>query len=348
MGITRVPPGYKTTARSDARQPVQTGRTTESGHPAAKAAYTAERGKAHPLGTTVLPHGVNFSLFSEGATGVELLLFDKHDDIHPQAVIRLDPTINKTFHFWHVFVKGAKAGTHYAYRVDGPFDAHAGLRFDPNKVLIDPYSKGNNQTLWKRGSACCPGDNLATSMRCVIIDTADYDWQGDAPLNRPMNETVIYEIHVGGFTQSPSSGVRHPGTFAGVIEKISYLKKLGVTAVELLPVFQFDDSEACIVNGHRLTNYWGYSTMSFFAPHPGYCVSPSSGQHLREFRDMVKALHQAGIEVILDVVFNHTDEGNHQGPVFSFKGLGNTVYYYLSAEERQFYYDYTGCGNTFN
>ncbi len=348
MGMTQVLPGDKTTAQADAREPVRTESTTESVRHAIEAPFTTERGKLHPLGATVLPQGVNFSLFSEGATGVELLLFNKHDDVHPRAVIRLDPTINKTFHFWHVFVKGAEAGTHYAYRVDGPSDPRAGLCFDHNKVLIDPYSKGNNHTLWNRGAACRPGDNLATSMRCVVIDTADYDWQGDKPLNRPMNETVIYEIHVGGFTRSPSSGVKHPGTFSGVIEKIPYLKELGVTAVELLPVFEFDDSGDRIVDGRRLTNYWGYSTMSYFAPHPGYCVSPTSGQHLREFRDMVKALHQAGIEVILDVVFNHTDEGNHQGPVFSFKGLGNRVYYYLSASDPEFYCDYTGCGNTFN
>ncbi|MEO1145897.1 MAG: glycogen debranching protein GlgX [Cyanobacteria bacterium J06638_22] len=311
--------------------------------------YSVSKGNSYPLGATVKPSGVNFSLFSEAATGVELLLFDSHSDLEPFQVVQLDPVTNKTFHFWHVFVEGLPAGTHYAYRVDGPSNPSEGYRFDRNKVLLDPYSKGNNKTLWNRGDACRPGDNLTSSMRCVVIDIEDYDWEGDRPLGRPMNETIVYEMHVGGFTKSPTSGVKHPGTFAGVIEKIPYLQELGVTAVELLPIFEFDDTEILrVVDGNPLTNYWGYSTMSYFAPHPSYCVNPETGDHVREFRDMVKALHQAGIEVILDVVFNHTDEGNHQGPVFSFKGLDNRTYYYLSSDDRQYYYDYTGCGNTFN
>ena len=187
--------------------------------------------------------------------------------------------------------------------------------------------KGNTKALWKRGSACLPGDNLATSLRSVVIDTNDYDWEGDQPLKHPLNRTVVYELHVGGFTRSPSAGVKQPGTFTGVIEKIPYLKELGITAVELLPVFEFDDTEIREFEGQALTNYWGYSTMSYFAPHPSYCISPEAGQHVREFRDMVKALHKAGIEVILDVVFNHTDEGNHQGPTFSFKGIDNSNYW---------------------
>jgi isoamylase len=310
--------------------------------------FTVGKGSPHPLGATVLKDGVNFSLFSEHATGIELLLFDNHDDAQPFQVVDFDQTVNKTFHFWHVFIKGAKAGIHYAFRVDGPNDPGAGHRFDREKVLIEPYSKGNNKVLWKRGSACLPGDNLATSLRSVVIDTDDYDWEDDQPLKRPLNETVIYELHVGGFTRSPNAGVKKPGTFAAVIEKIPYLKELGVTAVELLPVFEFDDTEAREFEGRKLTNYWGYSTMSYFAPHPSYCVSPEAGNHVREFRDMVKALHKAGIEVILDVVFNHTDEGNHQGPAFSFKGIDNHNYYYLSPLDQRYYYDYTGCGNTFN
>ena len=310
--------------------------------------FAVEPGSPHPLGMTVTADGVNFSLFSEHATGVELLLFDSHDDFHPFQTVSFDPTVNKTFHFWHVFIKNAKAGLHYALRVDGPNDPGAGHRFDRDKVLLEPYSKGNNKALWKRGDACLPGDNLATSLRSVVIDTGDYDWEGDQPLKRPLNQTVIYELHVGGFTRSPSAGVKQPGTFAAVIEKIPYLKELGFTAVELLPVFEFDDTEAREFEGKKLTNYWGYSTMSYFAPHPSYCVNPESGNHVREFRDMVKALHKANIEVILDVVFNHTDEGNHQGPVFSFKGIDNSNYYYLSPLDRRYYYDYTGCGNTFN
>lgn len=295
-----------------------------------------------------MPDGVNFSVFSEHATAIELLLFNDHNDTEPFQIIALDPTVNKTFHFWHVFIENAKPGLHYAIRVDGPNDPGAGHRFDREKVLIEPYSKGNNKTLWKRGDACKPGDNLATSLRSVVIDTHGYDWEGDQPLNRPLNETVIYELHVGGFTRSPSASAKQPGTFAGVIEKIPYLKALGITAVELLPIFEFDDTETREFEGKALTNYWGYSTMSYFAPHSGYCIDPEVGQHVREFRDMVKALHKAGIEVILDVVFNHTDEGNHEGPTFSFKGIDNSIYYYLSPLDKRYYYDYTGCGNTFN
>jgi glycogen operon protein len=312
-------------------------------------AYRTTKGTRHPLGATPDANGVNFSLFSEHATGVELLLFNEHDDPEPTQMITLDPTVNKTFHFWHIYVEGLKPGMHYAYRVDGPQDLSAGHRFDKNKVLIDPYAKGNNKTLWKRGNACVPGDNLTTSMRSVIIDTQEYDWEGDRPLNRPMADSIIYEMHVGGFTKSPGSGVGHPGTFAGIIEKIPYLKELGVTAVELLPIFDFDDTEPLrYVDGKPLNNYWGYSTMGYFAPHSGYCTNPEMGEHVKEFRDLVKALHKAGIEVILDVVFNHTDEGNHQGPTFCFRGIDNSIYYYLVPDKKQYYYDYTGCGNTFN
>ena len=208
--------------------------------PASRAALTVERGSPHPLGASCVRGGVNFSLFSINATGVELLLFSTHDAPAPFQEIRLDPTINKSFHFWHVFVRGLKAGAHYAYRVDGPFDPALGHRFNKNKVLIDPYARGNTNSIWTRAGACGPADNVATSMRSVVIDTADYDWEGDRPLNRPMEYTIIYEMHVRGFTQSPSSGVEHPGTFLGIIDKIPYLKDLGVTAVELLPVFDFD------------------------------------------------------------------------------------------------------------
>ncbi len=308
--------------------------------------FKTSAGSQYPLGSTVDDTGVNFSLLSPEAEYVELLLFSAHDDLHPISTIVLDPKVNKTFHFWHIHVEKATAGMHYAYRVNGPSAPH--LRFNPSKVLIDPYSKANSKTLWNRGDACGPADNLATSIRSVIVDDSKYDWEGDKPLRRSMANSVIYEMHVGGFTRSPSSNVKHPGTFKGVIEKIPYLKELGVTAVELLPVFEFDNTEKRIVDGRELTNYWGYSTMAFFAPHPAYCVNPHIGHHVTEFRDMVKALHKAGIEVILDVVFNHTDEGNHQGPMFSFKGIANDVFYYLSPENKAFYYDFSGCGNTIN
>ncbi len=311
--------------------------------------FAVEHGSPHPLGATPGFDGVNFSLFSENAGGVELLLFATHDAPQPFQVIRLDPYVNKAFHFWYVLVTGLRAGAHYAYRVDGPNDPAAGHRFNRRKVLIDPYARGNTNSLWKRGDACGPDDNAGTSMRSVVIDTSGYDWEGDRPLDRPLEDTIIYEMHVRGFTRSPSSGAAHPGTFAGVIEKIPYLKDLGITAVELLPVFDFDETDVLrTVEGRPLPNYWGYSNMGYFAPQSSYCVSPESGSHLGEFRDMVKALHRAGIEVILDVVFNHTDEGNHLGPMFSFKGIDNRTYYFLVPWDLQYYLDFSGCGNTFN
>jgi isoamylase len=186
-------------------------------------------------------------------------------------------------------------------------------------------------------------------MRSVVVDAGGYNWEGDAPLNRPMEDTIIYEVHASGFTKSPSSRVAHPGTFSGIIEKIPYLKELGVTAVELLPVFDFDEKDVLrVVDGKPLTNYWGYSTIGFFAPQSAYCVNPEIGDHLKEFRDLVKALHKNGIEVILDVVFNHTDEGNHLGPMFCFKGVDNRLHYFLVPSNMGYYYDYSGCGNTFN
>ena len=203
--------------------------------------FPVEAGSPHPLGAAVSPSGVNFSLFSSNATGVELLLFAAHDSAEPFQTIRFDPYVNKTFHFWHAFMRGLKPGVHYAYRVDGPSDS-AGQRFNRNKVLIDPYAYGNSDALWDRGSACTPEDNLRTSIRSVVIDDSGYDWEGDKPLNRPMAECLIYEAHVRGFTQSSTSGVRHPGTFAGLIEKIRYLQDLGITAVELLPIFDFDET----------------------------------------------------------------------------------------------------------
>ncbi|TMM38043.1 MAG: glycogen debranching protein GlgX [Actinobacteria bacterium] len=327
--------------------------TVEATRPSATVTgpYQVEAGRAHPLGAEPDAEGVNFSVYTEGATAVTLLVFAEHDSPQPVQVVELDPNANRSFHFWHVYLRGLRPGAHYAYRVAGPHDPHDnGYRFDPDKVLIDPYARGVTKALWDRGAACVPGDNLATSMRATVIDVDDYDWEGDRPLNRPMHETVIYEMHVGGFTRSPSSGVYNPGTYRGVVEKIPYLKSLGVTAVELLPVFMFDEREGdrILPEGTTLTNYWGYSPLALFAPHDGYCVSATEGTHVREFRDMVKALHAAGIEVILDVVFNHTGEGNHLGPAVSFKGMANPVYYHLSPSDGQYYMDYSGCGNTFN
>jgi isoamylase len=311
--------------------------------------FQTEDGAPHPLGATITEDGVNFSLFSSSATGVELLLFDDHDSPREIQTIPLVPSKNKTFHFWHIFVRDLKAGAHYAFRVSGPSAPEAGLRYNRNKVLIDPYARGNTKTVWNRGDACNDSDNVSTSLRSVVIDPSGYDWEGDVPLNRPIENTIVYEMHVRGFTKSPSSKVKYPGTFAGVIEKIPYLKDLGITAVEFLPVFDFDETAPLrVMDGKPLWNFWGYSTMSYFAPHSAFCVRPEEGLHLKEFRDVVKALHKAGIEVILDVVFNHTDEGNQQGPTFCFRGIDNRSYYFLVPWAMQSYIDYSGCGNTFN
>jgi isoamylase len=319
--------------------------------PPAEHRFRKGPGKPHRLGATPDARGANFALFAQDATSVQLLIFEAHDSLEPLAVIDFDPDQDRTFYFWHVHVSDVKPGMGYAYRVDGGHDLHgSGHRFNPNKMLIDPYARGTTSTLWDRVAACGPDDNMTRSLRSVVIDTRGYDWEGDRPLNRPMSETVIYEMHVRGFTKSATSGVAHPGTFLGLIEKIPYLQSLGVTAVELLPVFEFDETEISGQNpltGQQLVNYWGYSTIAFFNPYGRYCVNPEEGSHVREFRDMVKALHKAGIEVILDVVFNHTGEGNHEGPTISFRGLDNSIYYHLEPD-KQYYTNISGCGNTFN
>jgi glycogen operon protein len=278
--------------------------------------------------------------------GVQLQLFDDLDASKPSRVIDLAPRTNRTYHYWHVFVSGITAGQIYAYRVAGPFDPERGLRFDPEKVLLDPYGKCvARPAVRRRDAACRPGDNTATALKSVVADPARYDWEGDAPLGRPFAKTIIYELHVGGFTRHPSSGVTpsRRGTYAGLIDKIPYLSDLGISAVELLPVYAFDEQDGPSGFG----NYWGYQPLSFFAPHDGYSSRSDPLGALDEFRDMVKALHRAGIEVILDVVYNHTTEGNENGPTICFRGLANENYYIL-AEDKARYADFTGCGNTLN
>lgn len=303
-------------------------------------------GMNFPLGATVRPGGVNFSVFSRGSTRVELVLFDHVDDPAPSRVVALDPRTNRTYHYWHAFVPGVGAGQLYGYRARGPWAPEKGLRFDPGKVLLDPYGKCLASPVgYSREAAGKPGDNAATAVKSVVADPSAYDWAGDVRLKRPFERTVIYELHVGGFTRNPNSGVAPElrGTYAGLTEKIPYLQDLGVTAVELLPVFAFDDQDAPRGN----TNYWGYSPVSFFAPHGRYSSRRGPLGALDEFRDMVKALHRAGIEVILDVVYNHTAEGGHDGPTICFRGLSNEAYYILE-EDRAFYANYSGCGNTLN
>jgi isoamylase len=306
---------------------------------------SASRGASFPLGATLLPGGVNFSVFSRHATAVDLLLFNAADDPAP-SVIPLDPRDHRTYHYWHAFVPGLRRGQLYGYRVQGPVDPGRGFRFDPQKLLMDPYGRCVARPKGRsREDARRPGDNTATAFKSVVADVGQYDWEGDAPPRTPFARTVVYEMHVAGFTKHASSGVpaARRGTYAGVVDKIPYLRDLGVTAVELLPVFAFD--EQAVPPG--VVNYWGYQPISFFAPHDAYCSRPDPLAALDEFRDMVKALHRAGIEVILDVVYNHTAEGGMDGPTYSFRGLSNGTYYILGAD-RSSYDDFSGCGNTLN
>lgn len=311
-------------------------------------------GRPSPLGTRILRDGVNFSVFSREASGIELLLFDREDDWRPARVIPLDPVTNRTYYYWHVFAAGVQPGQIYGYRVRGPWDPANGLRFDASKVLLDPY--GRSVVVPKnydRNAMRLNEDNASSAMKSVVVDTQSYnwewdaafDWARDAPPKRPCAHTVIYELHVRGFTRHPSSGVADDlrGTYAGLIEKIPYLRHLGITAVELLPVFQFDTQDAPA--GH--INYWGYAPVSFFAPHRAYSSRQDPAGPVDEFRDMVKALHRAGIEVILDVVYNHTAEGGENGPTLSLRGFDNLTYYMLEGD-RSRYANYSGTGNTLN
>jgi len=308
-------------------------------------------GRPYPLGATPERGGVNFSLFSSHATAVQLLLFDRYDQAQPTLVIDLDPEENRTYYYWHCFAEGIGHGQLYAYRIHGPYRPEEGHRFNGRKLLLDAYARavayGDN---WDRAAAHGIEDNTRTALKSVVVDLNGYDWQGDRPPQRSMNETIIYETHVRGFTRHTSSGVSEPGTYHGLVEKIPYLRSLGITAVELLPVQQFDPQEVQRTNpmtGERLSNYWGYATLGYFAPHADYACSDDVTAVVDEFRDMVKALHRAGMEVILDIAFNHTGEGDADGPTVCFRGLENVAYYMLQPDKR-FYQDFSGCGNTVN
>lgn len=303
-------------------------------------------GHAHPLGATCYSQGVNFSFFSKNAQRVELWLFDKPEDGKPSQIIKLQKEVNRTFYYWHIFLEGIKPGQLYGYKVYGAYNPSEGDLFDGEKLLIDPYARAlANGKNYDREKAKMPGDNSASAYKSVVVDPHDFDWDNDEPIQRPYSTTVIYEMHVKGFTNHSSSGVEKNirGTYRGVIDKIPYLQKLGITAVELMPVQQFDVYDAV----RPLTNYWGYSPIAFFAPHNGYSTSDDPLELVREFKEMVKALHKAGIEVILDVVFNHSAEGDQNGPVLSFKGFENKAYYILD-EEKDKYKNFSGCGNTLN
>ncbi|MEO8597498.1 MAG: glycogen debranching protein GlgX [Candidatus Solibacter sp.] len=301
--------------------------------------------RCFPLGATPVAGGVNFSVYSRSATAVELVLFDGVDP-RPAQVIAIDPASNRTYHYWHAFVPGLSAGQIYGYRVRGPFQPEVGLRFDDTKLLLDPYSRAVVvPPNYCRADGERPGDNAAGAMKSVVADPHAYDWEGDQPLHLPSSRTIIYEMHLRGFTRHASSGMPDwkRGTYAALIEKIPYLQDLGITAVELLPIFQFDAQEC----PPGRTNYWGYAPVSFFAPHQAYSSSRDPLGPIDEFRDMVKALHRAGIEVILDVVFNHTAEGDHRGPTMCFRGLDNPTYYILEPNRAR-YSNYSGTGNTLN
>jgi isoamylase len=316
-------------------------------------------GQPFPLGATWDGLGTNFSLFSEHAERVQLCLFDDRDDEE-----RIEVTERTAFN-WHLYLPGVGPGERYGYRVYGPYAPREGHRFNPAKLLIDPYAKSIEGRIAFERANVLPyvptegaGDDADLEMddedsapaipKCVVIDQR-FDWEGDRPPNTPFDETVIYETHVKGFT------MRHPGvrddlrgTYAGLASEaaIAHLTRLGVTAVELLPVHH-SAAESFLV-GRGLTNYWGYSTIGYLAPHSLYAATGISGQEVREFKGMVKALHRAGIEVILDVVYNHTAEGNHLGPMLSFKGVDNKSYYRLVPDNQHFYMDFTGTGNSLN
>lgn len=314
-------------------------------------------GSPYPLGATWDGEGVNFAIFAENATAVELCLFDAPKDATEKDCVKLKDRDN---HVWHVYLPGIKPGQMYGYRVDGPFEPTEGHRFNRNKVLIDPYAKAIAGTISWHDSLFGyemghPDEDLSFNAadsgpfipKSVVID-GEFDWEGDEPLNTPYHETIIYETHVKGFTKlHPDVPEELRGTYKGMAHPatIQYLQDLGVTAVELMPVHHFITDKHLIDKG--LSNYWGYNTIGFFAPDVRYASSGLRGEQVREFKEMVKALHKAGIEVILDVVYNHTGEGNHLGPTLSFRGIDNACYYRVT-DDKRYYMDYTGTGNTLN
>jgi glycogen operon protein len=320
-------------------------------------------GSPLPLGTQEKGGGVNFAIFSRWASHVRLELFDHPEDAAPARVIDLDSGRNRTGDVWHVWVEGIGPGQLYAYRVDGPYKPAEGHRFNFNRLLLDPFAAAISRLPpWDFASArgydpLAPEQDLAPSKldnsrsmpKCVFVNEP-FEWDGDQPLRHPWSKTVIYEAHVRGFTIHPRSGVDHPGTYRGLMEKIPYLKALGVTAVELMPVQEFNETSVTRSNPQTrqpLRNYWGYDPVAFFAPKASYSSSGGLGQQKLEFKEMVRAFHNAGIEVILDVVFNHTAEGDELGPTLCFRGMDNAIFYTLAGDKR-YYKDYTGTGNTIN
>ncbi|HZT71086.1 MAG TPA: glycogen debranching protein GlgX [Terriglobia bacterium] len=320
-------------------------------------------GVPFPLGATFRANGVNFAIFSRHATGVRLDLFERPEDGMPTRSILLNPVRNKTGDVWHVWLEGIMPGQLYGYRFAGPYAPHEGHRFNPDKLVVDACATaiapvpgrsfltalGYDPSSPLRDLSYSTADNAATAPKSVVSHP-DFDWQDDQPLRLPSESTVIYELHVRGFTIHPSAGVAAPGTYKGLTEKIPYLKDLGVTAVELMPVQEFNEYHMPRINPHtgkRLRNYWGYDPINFFAVKSSYASIREKGAQVLEFKEMVRTFHQAGIEVILDVVFNHTVEGNEMGPTVCFRGIDNAIYYWL-AEDKRYYRDFSGTGQTIN
>ena len=317
-----------------------------------------------PLGASVAKDGVNFSVFSRNATKVFLEFYSASEDSEPYAQVEFSPSENRTGDIWHAFVPGIKPGSLYLFRVDGPFEPSKGHRFNVHQRLFDPYAKAitpvsvfynlppdYSAPLDKNDIEHGKNQCAKVFPKCVVVDNENFDWQGDKPINRPLSESVIYEVHLKGFTAGKNAGVSCPGTYAGFIEKIPYLKDLGITAVELLPIFEFDEFENSNVNprtGERMKNYWGYSTINFFSPKASFAADKTPGGCVNEFKALVRELHKAGIEVILDVVFNHTAEGNEHGVALNFRGFENSVYYTLVGSHKEYYMNFSGCGNTVN
>jgi isoamylase len=320
-------------------------------------------GSPMALGARIEAEGVNFAIFSRDAESMTLCLFASSDDGAPSFEYRLDPRLNRTGDIWHVLLVGIGPGALYLWRADGPYLPAKGHRFNKHKALLDPYAKAiSGDFIWDLAETLSydpqspdldlsfsAKDDAAAMPKCVVVSDS-FDWKGDRPLNYPLRHCVIYETHVRGLTMHPSASVAHPGSFLGVAEMIPYFKDLGITSLELLPVQEFDlyeNPRTDSVTGKKLTNYWGYSTMAFFAPKGRYSTAGSLGEQVPEFKEMVRRLHAAGIEVILDIVFNHSAEGNELGPTVSFRGLDNRIYYMLD-EEKRYYKNYSGCGNTLN
>jgi len=321
------------------------------------------RGAPLPMGTHESAGGVNFAFFSRHATRVRLELYDRPADVSPARSIDLDSSRNRTGDVWHVWIAGLRPGQLYGYRVDGPYEPRAGLRFNFNKLLLDPFAtavsrvpnwdfdaaRGYDASAEQADLVLSTLDNAGVTPKCVFTQD-DFDWGDDQPLRHPWPATVIYETHVRGLTIHASSDVKHPGTYRGAVEKIPYLKTLGVTAVELMPVHEFNEQHVIGVDpqtGKPLRKYWGYDPVAFFAPKASYSSSGDLGQQKLEFKEMVMAFHSADIEVILDVVLNHTAEGNEFGPTLCFRGIDNATFYTL-ADDKRHYKDYSGTGNTVN